>query len=207
MAQKGYTTEVHIENYMLKEIDPSFATVINDWIEGVENTIDLITGRNFKADTDATARLFDGDDDIKLIIDDCVEITLVERGTDDYGGAFETIPATGSERYFSHPANHTAIKKPITSLSLRADRWTLGTQNHRITAKWGYSIEVPADIRRVATVLVAGIINAHSPSGQEIKSERIGNYQVTYNSEKGNNSLADFEEAKLMLDSYKRYFL
>lgn len=207
MAAKGYTDQAAVENYMLKDIDPSFATVIDEWIEGVENTIDQITGRNFIADASATERYFDGDNSKNLPIDDCVEITTVELGQDDYGGTFQEVDATGANRFFAEPVNALAKGVPFTMLALRTTRWTAGKQNHKITAKWGYSVACPADIKRAATVFVAGIINQHSPGGQEIKSERIGNYQVSYNSEKGNNSVADFEEALRILDQYKRYYL
>ena len=207
MAQKGYTDKAAIQNYMLKDIDASFDGTIDEWIEGAENTIDLLTGRNFIADQAATVRYFSGDNEKELIIDDCVEITLVELGQDDYGGTFQTVDPTGSSRYFAEPVNAIAKKMPFTKLVLRATRWTAGKQNHKVTAKWGYSAAVPADIKRAATIIVAGIINQNSPGGEEIKSERIGNYQVTYNSEKGNNSVADYDEMKLTLDSYKKYLI
>jgi hypothetical protein len=207
MAAKGYTTEADIENYMLKDIDPSFSSVIDEWIEGAEETVDLITGRNFIADAAATVRYFDGDNEKSLLIDDCVEITKVELGQDDYGGTFQEIAATGPSRYFADPVNAIALGQPFTKLTLRATRWTAGKQNHKITAKWGYSVEVPKAIKRATTIIVAGIINQNTPGGEEIKSERIGNYQVTYNSEKGNNSVADYEEMLRILDQYKKYYL
>jgi len=56
----------------------------------------------------------------------------------------------------------------------------------------------------VATVLVAGIINEQRQGGSEVKSERIGNYQVTYNSDKGSNSFADLKRAIEIIDQYRR---
>ena len=203
---KGYTTEAKIEKYMLKDIDASFSNQIDEWIEGVERTIDQITGRNFIADSVASARVFDGNGEHGLIIDDCVSITKVELGGDDYGGSFTTIDATGSERYFSVPANHVALLVPVTKLVLRAKRWIPGTQNHQITAKWGYSVAVPSDIERAATVLVAGIINQNSPATQNVKTEKIGNYSVSYANDV-DDSFADFNTALATLDTYKRYFL
>jgi hypothetical protein len=82
-----------------------------------------------------------------------------------------------------------------------------GKQNHRITGKWGYSETVPADIQFVATVFVGGILNQHRQGGDEIKSEKIGNYQVTYNTDNGSNSWADFAKAKEILDMYKRLLI
>ena len=202
---KGYTTEEKIENYILQDIDSSYSSSIDGWIAGVEKIIDQHTGRNFIADAVATARLFDGDGTQELLIDDCIEITVVEAGNDDYGGNFDTISASGADRYFTEPANAIVKGFPISSLVLRSRKWPMGMQNNRITAKWGYSEAAPADIEFVATVFMSGILNQQRQGGDEIKSERIGNYQVTYNTDKGNNSFADFEEAKRILDRYTKH--
>jgi hypothetical protein len=207
MQPKGYTSEEKVESFGLIDIAGSFSSVIDDWIIGVENTIDQITGRNFVADDEASARLFSGDGSKSLSIDDAIEITLVEVGLDDYGGNFITVGNTGSNRYFTEPANHAALGKPVTKLVLRDRHFTTGIQNHRITGKWGYSENVPKDIEFVATVFVFGIANQQRQGGNSVKSERIGNYQVTYNSENGRDSWGDFERAISILDSYKRYYL
>ena len=57
---KGYTSKTAIENYLLESIDSSFNTQIENWIESIEKYIDNYTGRNFKADTEASERKFDG---------------------------------------------------------------------------------------------------------------------------------------------------
>lgn len=208
MAQKGYTNKASIEKYGTITIDSSFDSELNEIIEGVERTIDQITGRNFKADAAATPRLFDGNDEAFLLIDDAIEITLVEIGLDTYGGSFMTIPNSGPTRYFTDPANHTAMGVPVTKLTLNAELFTHGKQNQRITAKWGYSAAVPADIKRVATVFAFGVMNAENNiGGGTIKTERIGNYNVTYNTDNGKDSWGDFENAMATLDSYKRYYL
>lgn len=204
---KGYTTEEKIENYILTDIDPSYSGTVTEIIEGVEDIIDNETGRNFKADEEASARLFSGQGDKSLLIDDAVAITLVEVGLDDFGGSFITVGNTGSNRYFTEPSNHAAKLKPITKLLLRDRFFTAGVQNHRITGKWGYSAEVPNDIAFAATVFAAGILNQSRKGGDQIKSERIGNYQVTYNSDNGKDSWSDFERAMGILDKYKRYYL
>jgi len=204
---KGYTTEAKIENYILTDIDPSYADTITDLIESVEDMIDLETGRNFVASDTATPRLFSGQGDRGLIIDDCIEVETLEVGLDDFGGSFITIGATGSNRFFTEPVNHEDKKVPITKLLLRDRNFTRGMQNHRVTAKWGYSEAVPSGISFVATVFVAGILNQSRKGGDQIKSERIGNYQVTYNSDNGRDSWGDFDRALSILDSYKRYHL
>jgi len=203
VTPKGYTDKENIENYLLKEIDSSFDGQIDSWIASVERIIDNYTGRNFIADTVASARLFDGDDSEDLIVDECVEVTLVEAGNDSYGGTFTTVGATGSDRYFTYPSNATVLGVPIHKIVLSARTFSEGRQNQRITAKWGYSVDVPDDISFAATVFVAGIINESRGGGRDVQSESIGTYKVTYN-DAGPNSWADFDRAKQILDQYRR---
>lgn len=208
MAAKGYTDKTSIQNYMLTDINVSMDSQLDAWISAMEREIDKITGRNFKADAVASARVFDGTDERFLLIDDAIEITKVEVGQDMYGATFVEVASSGSDRYFTDPANATALGVPMTKVTLSARVFNAGKQNQRITAKWGYSVNVPDDIKMACTVFVAGIINQQSGQGGEtIKSERIGNYQVTYNSDNSTNSFADFERAITSLDAYKRYFI
>lgn len=200
---KGYTDKIAIENYLLQEIEDTFNDQLNDYISSAERIIDEITGRNFVADSEASARLYDGDGSEDLLIDDCIEVTEVAVGNDSYGSGFTTVAATGADRYFTYPANNDARNVPIDKIRLNARLWTIGNQNNKVTAKWGYSEEAPEDIRFAATVFVAGILNQNRQGGDQIKSERIGNYQVTYNSDNGSDSWADFEQAKRILDRYK----
>lgn len=208
MAVKGYTSKSNIENYLGESLDADGVAQLDAWIEAIENFIDKYTGRNFKADSSASKRLFDGAGDQELIIDDAIEVTEVERGLDSYGGNFQEINAlssdTGGDVYIPLPANYSERGVPITAIKLISRRWPTGTQNNRITAKWGYSENVPKDIENVATIFVAGIYNQERQGGSEVKSEKIGDYQVTYTSDQGNNSFADYREAYRTLDSYKK---
>lgn len=199
---KGYTTIAKLENYLLQEIDSAFEPQVEEWIAGIERVIDNLTGRNFKADTVASARVYDGDGTQDLLVDDCVAITLVEVGADSYGSTFTTVGTTGADKYFTYPVNNTAKGVPIRKVTLNARTWTPGRQNARVTAKWGYSVNVPDDIAFAATVFVAGILNQARQGGGEVKSESIGNYSVSYTND-GSDTWADFERAKQILDSYK----
>lgn len=204
MEPKGYTNKGEIENYILNEINETYDDQLDSFIAGVETTIDQITGRNFIADSSATARLYDGDDTQELLIDDCVEVTRVDVGADSYGGTFVEVASSGADRFFSYPANHLVSGVPIRKIVCNSRNFPSGMQNNRVTAKWGYSVEVPADIKFVATVFVAGILNQSRQGGDEVKSERIGNYTVTYNTDSKENSWADFEKAKMILEKYAK---
>ena len=182
---KNYTDQKSIEDYLLTDVDLSFADQIEDWIESQESYIDQETGRNFKADASASERLYDGDNDITLFIDDAVEVTGVKVDGK-------------SVDFYKYPANSL----PITKIVLKDGRFTKGRQNVAVTAKWGYSEDVPADIKFAATVLVAGIINDQSVRQEgNVKSVSIGSYSVSYGDVKQWN---DFENVKPSLAKYQR---
>lgn len=204
---KGYTTKEIVEQYMLQSINETYTGQLERTIEGVERVIEKETNRVFIADTEASARVFDGDGTPELLIDECVAIDKVEVGKDSYGDTFEEIGSTGANKYFTEPANAIVKGMPIFKLVLNQAVFTEGRQNNRVTAKWGYSEEVPADIQFAATVFVAGILNQQRGAGGDtVKSERIGDYTVTFNNDMG-DSYADFIRAKEILQSNTRHLL
>jgi hypothetical protein len=197
---KGYTSRQAIENYLLIEIDSSFNSQVDTWISEIERFIDEYTGRNFIADSSATARLFNGNDKNELEIDDCIAVTKVELGTDDYGTSF-----TETTGYVLLPANAIVKDQPIKAIHLKSEYFNIGLQNHRITAKWGYSEECPGDIATAATILVVHLYKfGRGGITGGIAQEKIGNYSVVYKDEKDKG---EYETALSILNKYKRHYL
>jgi len=196
MTPKGYTTRQDIQNYLLIDVDPSFYAQVNDWICEIERYIDQQTGRNFVADTVASARYYDGDNSSSLLIQDAVEVTEL-----NIGGTImskDTDPVLADGDYVTYPFNDL----PITKIQLRGSIFPAAPmQCVKVTAKWGYSALVPADIKQAATVLVAGIINYSWKSEGEIQQETVGAYSVTY---KTKREWQDFERAEEILDTYRK---
>lgn len=201
---KGYTTEEKIEDY-LGNIDISTGDA-DEYIKAAEAYIDNLTGRNFKADDDASERLYNGNDRRDLIIDDCVEVEKVEVGSNMWGDSFTELDNSGSiPDYYLLPANYEERGVPIRKIGLRNRIWIYGHANHRITAKWGYSASVPDDISFAATVLASGMYYANRGENTgAIKQEKIYQYTVTYADKKG---MSDLERAKSILDGYVKYEL
>lgn len=196
-----YTTEAKLETYLNKAIATGEA---NDAIAAAEKLIDQYTGRNFKADTEASIRYYDGNGKQDLVIDDCVEITKVEVGSNYYGDAFDEIDDGSEEptnRYYVIPANYEEEGLPIRKLRLRTRFWIEGFQNQRITAKWGYSTTAPDDIVLAATILAAGFYQyGRSGASGGIKSEKIGDYSVGFSE----GQWEDYERIKKILDNYRK---
>lgn len=183
---KGYCEINDIEDYLLTEIDGSFEPQIESWIEAMENYIDKTTGRNFIADDQASVKKYDGDGDYRLFIDDAVDISKIE------------IDGNEVAEYFLYPANDF----PITKIELEDDYFTRGHQNVEVEGKWGYSVDVPADITLACAILVAGVINQSLSQEGEVQSETVGPYSVTYKSEQ---NWRDFFNIKNTLLQYRRY--
>jgi len=190
LTPKGYCDITQIENYLLIDIVEAFEPQVSEWIAQVESFIEKTTGRVFIADAVASEKIYDGNGEQDLFIDECVEVSKV------------TIDDTEllSANYLKYPASEL----PITRLKIKntsALCFTKGEQNIKVEAKWGYSVACPADIAFAALVLVAGIINFSGIMEGEIKSETIGAYSVTYKDKK---DWQDFERAKRILEQYTK---
>jgi len=189
---KGYTSKNNIERYMLVDIDSSYDTQINSWIESVEAIIDGFTCRNFIADSTASIRYFDGDGSHVLLVDDCISLTKIEMGDPT-----TTKDELDSDDYYTYPYNRTPKNKVYYS-----GIFTKAHKNIDVTAKWGYSEEVPSDIELAATTLASLIIEEAWQSEGETESESIGNYSITYRKTEKNKSKLD--RAIAVLNSYRR---
>jgi hypothetical protein len=193
---KGYTSIANIQNYLLTNIDLAFQPKVEKWIESVEAYIDNQTGRNFVADTVASIRSYDGNGLQELLIDDCIEITKLEIKTTDGDVILDDLVA-GTD-YFLEPSNEL----PKQSIRLYGYRFNKGIQNIKVTAKWGYSEEAPADIEHSATVLAANIIDFSNQSDGEIQTLNVGSYSVSFRDPAKRD---DFERVPEVLDAYKKY--
>jgi len=179
-----YCTKEQVLDYLLLEVDESFEDTIDSWIEMSTQEINTYTNRVFEADDTASVRKYDGNNMTKLYIDDFIELTSVEVDSSDI-----------TDDVLTYPANTTP--KNVLYYENAFDR---DKQNVEVTAKWGYSEEAPDDIVFACIVITAGKILFSQRTG-EIKSEKIGNYQVAY--EEGKK--ADIEMVKYILNKYKKY--
>lgn len=197
---RGYTSKTKIENYTLQTINASFDSQITAWIESVERYIEQLTGRIFIADLVASEKKYDGEGETSQKFDEFVQLTKLELGEDDPALSPSTInrvevPNTDYRLYPNNQENKATIM-------LRSGYFPCGYQNVVVTARWGYSDTLPADIELAATILVAGITNYSNNAKGKVRSESLGRYSVSYETDKG---WSDYERAKSILDSYKRF--
>lgn len=179
----NYTSLAALQRYLLIEIDSSFSGQVESWIGAMSRYIDKKTNRVFGTATETT-RKYDGSGWNTLIVDDLYDLGTV------------TVDDT-SKTVFAYPANAV----PTTTLKLDGERFNRGMQNVEVTAKFAYG-SIPDDVAHACTVFVAGIINAQTNQDGEIKSEKIGDYTVTY---KDDTQKSDFEMAMATLNQYRRH--
>jgi len=191
-----YTDKTSIENYLLTTIQSSFDTQITAWINGVDAWIDTYTGREFESSAD-TSRLYDGNGTRTILIDDITALTKIELINKD-----GTVSDTNSNAtdWFLYPENSSFSNKIILNPET-ADFaiFTRGNQNIKLTATFGVSATVPANIKVAATMLVSGIAQK-GMGGGNIEREQLGDYEVEYADIKG---LPNFLDALEILDQYR----
>jgi len=191
-----YTTEVDVENYLLTTIDPSFNSAegsdkqIDKWIEAMSRFADRKTNRTL-VDSVETARKFDGNGRTEMMIDEVNAITALT--VDDVDVLASVLQYPTSE--------------PRTSeIKMQSQYFTKGLQNVEVTgifAMFGATDvdDVPEDIRHAVTVLVAGIVNHAMNKTNDVKSEKVGQYSVTYTDP---NQSRDYMTAMQTLNAYRR---
>lgn len=186
METPHYTTLEDVQNYLLIEIDGSYANQIEEWIIAMSNYIDTVCHRSIFREEEDTF-LYDGDNTELLHISDCSDITSVT-----VGGRPVTV--------FEYPQN-----KPYTSrIVLQDEVFSKGLQNVAVTGIHAMSTTLPYDIKFVCTVLVSGIVNASRLEHKRVSSEKIGNYTVTY--QDGSQKI-DYESVPSILSRYTRIAL
>lgn len=181
----NYTDIQSIKDIVLLDWDSDFDSSVNAWIEQMSRYIDTHTQRAFGVTSDnSETRVFDGNGQRDLLVDEFIEIDSVEVDGKDITANVLTYPTNRVPKFLI--SSDTSFRR--------------GRQNVSVTALWGYSEEVPSDIKFVCSVLVAGIIQNQTKTDGQVSNERIGNYQVTYTD--------DQKEMKnrmmVILDSYQK---
>ena len=132
MDPKGYTDRAAIESYLLQTIDNTFYVQIDEWIAAVEQYIDKQTGRSFIADEAASARLFEGCNSQKLLIDECIEVDMAEVG-DTYGDSFIEIDEADHQLlpYNEAPQERDRAQTPGLGVGVHRTHSQVGLQRNR----------------------------------------------------------------------------
>lgn len=165
-----YCTAAELRGQMNKTsvADDAILTAI---IAAAENTINQFTNRpdGFIALTNATARLYSGSGKPYLFIDENVSITLVEVKSSPTDTTYTSWATTDWIPFRGDPEDPNYNGLPYTAIMVDpTGNYSIfysgsfvtrggfrpstdvnrGVPTVRITAKWGYSVAVPADIKQ-----------------------------------------------------------
>lgn len=186
----NYTTVANVEKYLTIDIESTFEAQVSKWIDAMSKYADKYCNRTLvlPAATVVSQRKFSGTGGQTLHIDECTGITAV---TDKDGNAITD--------YVTYPLNASYVQAIFTE----GRYFSKGVANYNVTAKWAQSVTdtVPEDIQHAVTILVAGIVNSSRSGGDNVASEKVGMYSVTY---KDQAQRDDFKLAMSILDTYKR---
>lgn len=157
MSEKAYTTIAEIKANLPDAIEgSSLDGLIGELIIQASRMIDAATNREpgaYMADT-ATVRTFYGSGSKSLFIGEIAEApaAVVCR---EAGGSEITLSAAD---YLIWPPNTFAEARPARALILRENAplsfWPIFPGATQITAKFGYSVEPPALVKRAVTIQV-----------------------------------------------------
>lgn len=176
----AYTTIQEIKK-RLQNISVS-NEIIEDYILEAKEWIDGITKTSFEETASSSKIYTPRMRDRIIVIDYATEITKVEVlvNRTDSGDTWQEIQPVA---YRVTPENTTpkshieftgSIGYPIYFEGLNA--------SIRVTAKWGYSVTTPPQIKRIANTYVVEQLRQAGYADVRVKSEKLGDASFTYDS-------------------------
>jgi hypothetical protein len=159
-----YTDQTKIENYLKRSLTAKETGLMMMLLPSIDQTIDAIAGRTFNKATTTTSRYYNGTNGLRLWIDECIEVSLVEEVDYDDEVLYEWVLGVDYELY---PYNET-LKAAIES---RGIRFFDGVKRYKITGKFGYT-DTPESVSMAATIMAAGAFS--NPTA--LKRESIEGY-------------------------------
>jgi hypothetical protein len=173
----AYTDKGQIQKYLAVDIDNSFDTQIDNWIQAVTDWIEQWVGFSFETGERAD-RYFDGDGSRCQLVDRFYGSMTVEILNTD-GSTDQSLTEGQSNDYIAYPLNES-YKNEIRLM----DASTIGhfpqrSRSLKVNAKFGHSGTVPQAIQLVATKLVGEIVK-EGLKGGKLSSVQLGDYQASF---------------------------
>lgn len=178
----AYTTKIAVQNYLQQQIDANFGTQLTAYIAAMSEYCDQLAGYPIYRDEETT-RLYDGCGGDTQLIDPVHTITEVKVGDEVT----------------------TALKVPYnsdtkTGLKLAANRFPSGPANVSVTGIHSLKKELPAQVTHACTIFVAILLNQVKDQRGDVKSEKIGDYSVSFMTEQ---ERIDYNQAVEIIKAYR----
>lgn len=180
-----YTTKTEVQSYLLTNIDAAFDARLTMYIKAMSEFADDKAGYPIFRE-DPETRLYDGNNERSIGID--MGHTITEVLVDGVA-----------------PADENLLEFPYNSpmkweLRLKSGTFTYGQANVSVTGVFCRFMTLPEKVKWAVTVLVAGIVNQVNNQTEGVKSEKVGEYAVTYRDQK---ERADFQMAMDILNNLR----
>lgn len=169
----AYTTKAKVDLLNGGDIDSTLFTAL---LASVKAFIDRYTGKTFEAVSET--RYYDGNGQDSILIDSFIGTPSSVKILNSDGTTYDTLTEGQASDYVITPFNST--EKNVLRLTGNGywGRFASRGRILEVTATFGASTTVPADIEYVATKLIADLGSAQGSS--VIKSESLGDYSVSY---------------------------
>ena len=140
-----------------------------------------------------TNTLFGSDDEVEIVVSGCGSSRLI----------IPTMWEVSSVELDGSPVDSASWKKypstgPYLALTKIDGIWAEGQDNYVVKGKLGYQT-VSSDITSVATQMAVTAFSSKKENGASIKSEKVGDYSVTYGIDEGAAS-----SSLIILNNYNR---
>lgn len=179
---QNYTTIAAVKNYLKTEIAAGFEAQVTEYIAAVSERADSLAGHPIY-DTASTTYKYDGNGLSELDIKPVHTITAVT--VDDVAVTPVQYPLnSASKRY----------------LKFELDTFTRGMANVEVTGTHCLKTAIPAQLKHACTILVAGMVRNVKDQSAGLKSEKIGEYSVSYATDEERGDIAWAEK---VLQSYR----
>ncbi len=175
--------------------------VFDDLLAAVKLFIDRYTGKTFEGAS--ASRYYDGPGNEVINVDPFYGTAAVEI-LDSNGNTEVTLTEGAGDDYVTAPYNSTEKNQIILTPNGRWSKFPWRMRGVKVTATFGFSGTVPADIQLVATQMIGELYNSSlTATTGDIQSESLGDYAVTYANDGGTTTVANRIGAFQILDLYR----
>lgn len=195
----AYTTIAKVEGLIGKTIPASLSATVNEWIAATKVWIDNYTKTTFEAAS--SDRYYDGNSEGSLFVDPFVGAAAVVLLNPD-GSTLSTLTEGIASDFITYPLNTTAKSEIRFTRNGTYYKFPKGNYRVKVTATWGKSSTVPADVELAATKLVAELVNGNFGQG-DLASVTLGDYSLTYNKIGVDEAAQKAMSAMNILDHYR----
>lgn len=170
----AYTTQTKVEKYLGRSIDPSLSSTVTEWIAAVKLWIDNYCKKTFEAAA-ASDRYFDGSGEKNLIVDSFIGTPTID--IIDVDGT--SLGQFASTDFYTYPLNSTEKWEIRLNGNGSWSKFPCRPKAVKISAQWGASSSVPADVEIAATKLVADLVNKNQGQA-DLQTVTLGDYTLSY---------------------------